>query len=112
MICYHCNKPIEETGEYCFIGHWNGGSQNSKTVRYHSSCFQEIAGSKFLDIIKEKGEVTGSALPPFKSSSEYQNLATATGEHLDYLGDLLGIKRHTVETDSSLRNRITRIITS
>jgi len=68
MICYHCNQLIKEPGEYCFMGHWSNGSKSSRTVRYHTSCFQEIAGKKFLDVIKKEGEVTGSLTQDFYKS--------------------------------------------
>jgi len=46
-FCHHCEKPIEDPGEYFFIGYWDPGKKNTNTFHFHKECFKEIAGEEY-----------------------------------------------------------------
>lgn len=96
MKCIQCNNQIDEKKEYCFIGYWNSYEAQSGMIHFHVACFQEVAGKKYLNVIR--------------SADKHENInfiETATGTGLDLLGETLRIKRYSKETDGSYRQRLT-----
>jgi hypothetical protein len=64
--CQQCNEEMDLRKYYMIIAQEkavNGGTYCDK-LTFHMSCFQEIAGNKFIKIIAERAEEEERAAPP------------------------------------------------